>query len=280
MDVPIELYRLILEYADFLTQIRLRCVCKLFHQRLEIHDFYSIDEKYSKCLSDEILYTYPFITKLNAGYNMKITDVNHLTKLEVLNAVGQFCGIDNAGITNLDLRELNIDCNQKITKINHMTNLNTLVIRSHSCAIESFSNLNLKELHAGFAYVPDISHMTKLEILSAHGSSWINDEQIKNLNLIKLFAGMNSLITTVNHMTQLEILHAGYGSGINDAGIANINLKILDSSSNPNITNVNHMTRLEELDARWSCGIDDAGIAGLSLKKLTSFLNPKITNPQ
>ena len=45
MDIPIEIYQEILEYSDFLIQIRLTQVSNYFHIELRIRDFYTIDKK-------------------------------------------------------------------------------------------------------------------------------------------------------------------------------------------------------------------------------------------
>ena len=156
----------ILDKLDFLSKIRFRQVCKKFY-RLEIWDFYNIDIQYLYILTDNILMGYPFIRKLNASYNSKITNVNYMTKLQVLHA-GNDCGIDDNGIKDLNLIELNAFNNSKITNVNHMT---------------------------------------KLQILYARGDCGIDDNGIKDLNLIKLDSSDNSKITTVNHMTKLQVLN-------------------------------------------------------------------------
>ena len=111
----------ILDKLDFLSKIRLRQVCKKFY-RLEIWDFYNIDYEYRSKLTDTILMAYPFIRKLNADSISKITNVNHMTKLQVLCACFN-CGIDDNGIKDLNLIKLNTSYNSKITNVNHMTNL-------------------------------------------------------------------------------------------------------------------------------------------------------------
>jgi hypothetical protein len=86
--------------------------------------------------------------------------------------------------------------------------------------------------------------MTNLQILSVEGNCGINDEGIKNLNLIKLNANCNSIITNINHMTNLQILQA-CDCGINNEGIKNLNLIELYAYGNNNITHINHMTNLK-----------------------------------
>ena len=109
MDLPIEIWQQCLSHSEFLIQIRLRCVCKLFHEKLEVYKF--SDSK----LTDNILRNYPFIKELNANYNPRITTVNHMSRLEILHAQSN-CGIDDIGIQNANLKELRADYNQKITR--------------------------------------------------------------------------------------------------------------------------------------------------------------------
>ena len=53
-------------------------------------------------------------------------NVNHLTKLQYLNAAGE-SGIDQTGISELhNLIELQVEINPKITSVKHLTKLQTL----------------------------------------------------------------------------------------------------------------------------------------------------------
>ncbi len=51
-NLPIEIYQEILLISEFVTQIRLRLVCKKFYNCLEINDFYTIYPKYLKLLNN------------------------------------------------------------------------------------------------------------------------------------------------------------------------------------------------------------------------------------
>ena len=57
---------------------------------IRIKDLLNIDYKYRLKLDDKILKNYSDIIKLCANYNTKITDINHMTKLKVLHAYGQW----------------------------------------------------------------------------------------------------------------------------------------------------------------------------------------------
>ena len=144
MNLPIEIWQLILSHSKFLIQIRLRCVCKLFHEKLEVYKF--SDSK----LTDDILRNYPFIKELNANYNPRITTVNHMSRLEILYAGGN-CDIDDIGIQNANLKELDASDNPRITTVNHMSRLEILNAMG-TCGIDDIGiqNANLKELRADY----------------------------------------------------------------------------------------------------------------------------------
>jgi hypothetical protein len=196
---------------DFLSKIRFRSTSK-YNYLLEIHDFFNIGKKYLKLLNDNILLNYPFITHLNASFNPNITNINHLKKLIKLDA-SEDSGIDDKGITDLNLVLLDASDNPKITNINHMD---------------------------------------KLIELYAWGNYGISDFGIKNLYNIKILdVNYNSKINDINHMNNLIELYArGPKCGITDKGIQNLNkIKILDTNYNSNIININHMQNLVELYA-------------------------------
>jgi hypothetical protein len=84
--LPFDIYHIIFEYSDFLTKIKIRQIDKYLYTNLYITDMYNIEEKYLKLLSNDILNCHPFLIKLNASFSDKITDINNLKKLKVLNA--------------------------------------------------------------------------------------------------------------------------------------------------------------------------------------------------
>ena len=114
--LPIELWQEIMEQSNTIEQIQLTMVCKYFQNNLQVTDLYNCPEKYLKILSDKELDRYPYVKKLNACNNRKITKVNHMTNLRKLDARGE-CGIDDKGLEGLNLYKLNAHNNKKITKI-------------------------------------------------------------------------------------------------------------------------------------------------------------------
>ena len=126
MNIPIEIFQIILSHTNFWAKIHLRCASKILYAKLEIHDFYNISKKYTRRLSDQILRAYPHITSLNAEQNSKITDVRFLTKLECLNASGRNCSIGTNGIVGLRLKELNLAGNVRVANLNFYAQLRNI----------------------------------------------------------------------------------------------------------------------------------------------------------
>ena len=184
MDLPIEIHQLILEHVDFPTQIRFRCVCRIFHAKLAVKDFLHIDKQYLKLLSDDILRSYPFVEKLDASDNPKITNINYLTKLKELNA-RDLCGIDDQGLrfaTNLTM--LTTSSNPNITNLNHMTKLIGLNAIGSSCGVgdAGISDLNLIGLSTtNNPQITSVKHMTKLKILFTRKGVCIPDHELNRL---------------------------------------------------------------------------------------------------
>ena len=287
-ELPIELYQMILDRTNFLSRIRMRCVNKLFWQKLEINDFYNIPSRYANRLNNQILRSYPFIAKLNATEKPYINNINYLTRLEVLNASGPQCGIIGGFSRLTNLKELNIANNSNCYWLNDLTNLEVLDIR-RSCGVSNsgISKLcKLKFLNAtNNSKISNISHLTNLEIMHARGRCGIkNISSLTNLTELNMFE--NTHITDLNNLTELKVLDAGngddwyagqWGCQLGDAGIVNLNLTKLKAQNNPWITNVNHMTNLKYLNAsKLECGIDQNGISNLTFDVLITRRNKKI----
>lgn len=212
--LPIEIWQEILEYSDFLSQIRLPQACKYFHENLIIYDFYDIDPKYIKKLTDNILKNYKHITKLNLSYNQYVT---------------------NEGIKNLKLYKLNASWSQITAEgIKHMK-LHTLIIMATPQITDE-----------------GIKHMN-LHTLNATNNLAITDTGLKHMNLHTLVAAFSFGITDdgVKHMN-LNTLDTSNNQNITVKGIKDMNLHTLYATNNDNITyeDVKHMTNLEEFNGR------------------------------
>jgi hypothetical protein len=204
--LPKILWQHIFDLCTFKSQLNMQETCWRFNS-LKI---YTIPDKYNTLLTDEILSQgnrYKWLIELDASYNHKITNVNHISKLKVLRAVAY--GINDHGIKDLNLYELYAWDNRNITNVNHMTNLKILDA-SFSCGIDDdgIKDLNLVELDAwSNKKITNVNHMTNLKVLIARRNCGIGDDGIKDLNLTELHAQDNTKITNVNHMTNLKIYH-------------------------------------------------------------------------
>ena len=75
-----------------------------------------LDASGSCRISNEGISNIISLENLNAGYNPRITNINHMTKLIVLNASGK-CGLNDEGIINLkQIKRLNRCGNSKISQ--------------------------------------------------------------------------------------------------------------------------------------------------------------------
>src|SRR5690606_30605214 len=193
-----DLLQIIVDFSKIKESLFICRLNKKTYKKIKIH--YLNEDKFSQKITNKILKQkkYSHLISLNLSNNSQILNVNHMKNLKILDA-GEDCGIDDEGISKLNLIELDASYNEEITNVNHMTNL---------------------------------------KILDAGENCGIDDEGISKLNLIKLDASGNNKIRNVNHMTNLKILYASGDCGINNKGISKLNLIELDASCNNKITNV------------------------------------------
>lgn len=216
--IPLEIWQIILNSIDFLSQIRLRQVSKQLYL-LSIHNFYTIPNKYQQLLTNKILLQHPNIKYLDASNNPKITNINHLPLLQRLRASNkvtftissELCGIsDNSMKQCVNLKFLDASDNPKITNVNHCTKLIALMA-CDNCGITDY------------------------------GMS-------ECVNLKSLYSSNNKRITNVNHCTQLQRLYARWHSGISDLGIKDcVDLQVLWIYNNKKITDIRHLVKLQLL---------------------------------
>ena len=84
--LSLEIVQLIYNFLNFEDQIKFRLLKKNYYEGLRIYNFYHIPEKYKKKLNDNILKNFIHVKYLDASYNSKITDINYMTNLQILNA--------------------------------------------------------------------------------------------------------------------------------------------------------------------------------------------------
>ena len=184
MTLYLDIYSNIFEYCSTYDQLNIMMTCKILNKKLKIKKLNHPN------VSDDILKQEKFtdLEELYASYNEKITNVNHLSKLKILNCFRD-CGIDQEGIKNLQLiEELDASYNKKIKNVNHLTKLKILNC-SNDCGIdqEGIKDLQLiEELDASYnEKIKDVNHLTKLKILSCSFDYGIDQKGIKDLQLIE-----------------------------------------------------------------------------------------------
>lgn len=234
--IPLEIWKIIFDFSDFQTQIRMTLVCKRFHKNFQVIDFLNIPKQLIKKLNDDILKNYKHIQFLNASDNPNVKNVNWITNLKILWARNK-CGINQEGIKGLNLIELCITNNKSISNVSWM--------------------INLKKLEAG-------------------GESSLWQYGLGKLDLVQLDVCNNQSIIHVAWMTNLRKLNAGWNSGIRQLGIQGLKLTELDIYGNQKITDVSGMTTLKKLSIGNCCGVGPDGILGLDLYELNACRNYKI----
>ena len=107
--------------------------------------------------------------------------------------------------------------------------------------------------------IRDISHMHRLKILEIDGSSYIDSEILRKLDLVELHLNNNYIISNLSGMKNLKVLHiSGSVSAINQSSIWGLNLVELKLMETYNITDVSFMKNLKIL---YACGT--GGISGM-----------------
>jgi len=112
------------------------------------------------------------VEELDVSGNQKITNINHMRKLKILDARGNSCGITQKYITNLtNLTKLDISYNVKISNVNTFVKLKHLIV----------SGNNKINIHS-------VKKLTNLETLDISKCDNINTNilnDLKNLKIIK-----------------------------------------------------------------------------------------------
>src|SRR5271154_3945225 len=165
---PLDIWHVIFQHSDLLSQLRLISVCSAFNRSFFITDMYNILDIYKDRLTEQILKQKKFKRIISLDIMCNINNISFLTNLKKLNTYS----INQEGINGLDLIELYADRNEKIKDVSFMTNLKELD-----------ANCNKK--------IKNVSFMTNLKKLSAQECCGIDQEGIKECNLIELDAGYN-----------------------------------------------------------------------------------------
>ena len=125
--LPLDILKIIFEFLDFKSKIKLISTCTYMRQNLHIIDLYNIDKNFLFKLTKKIL-RYPIfknVLLLNTTYIKHIKDVSFMNNLKYLNT--STCSkINQNGIKGLDLIKLNANYNENIVDVTFMKGLKIL----------------------------------------------------------------------------------------------------------------------------------------------------------
>ena len=125
LDTSFDIKNIICSYLYNLKDtINLYNLNKNHQENIIIKNLYHISLKYTNKLSQEIIEQnkYKYVEKLDATSNEKIKNVNHMKKTLKILYCSYDSGIDQNGISELNLIELYAHYNNKIWNVNHMNN--------------------------------------------------------------------------------------------------------------------------------------------------------------
>ena len=243
MDLPLEIWGIILDYLDFLSKIRLIQISKFHKNNLYISDFYKINPKYLKILNNNILNSNPRIKYLNLTDNKYIQDLNILT------------GLKKLYLPSSQKNQLN---NYNLEEIYGLINLNII-------NFNNFTNLKILQIYLeGPTALPDLNNLPKLKILDISGNN-LNLSSYKYLTELSISGD----IYGINHLTSLKILNIRTNENITNSDISNLDLSELHIYNCPNITKINHLTNLTILE--YSNNNINLDLSGLNLNKLRLY---------
>ena len=140
--------------------------------------------------------------------------------------------------------------------------------------------LNINSIYRSKLSATVLAQYPYIRYLYAGIETYIKNNDIQTLNLIKLDARNNGLINDVNNFLNLEELNARGVCGIDDKGMQLcIKIKKLDVHANNKITKISHLLELEYLNAGWNSGITNEALRiCTTIKKLNVYNNNNITN--
>src|SRR5690606_35851300 len=134
-----DLLQIIVDFSKIKESLFICRLNKETYKKIKIHFLNEIglSNKITNKITNKILKQkkYSHLISLNLSNNSQISNVNHIKKLKILYA-GWGCGINNKGISKLNLIELYVSYNNKITNVNHMTDLKILYANA-DCGIDN-----------------------------------------------------------------------------------------------------------------------------------------------
>lgn len=214
-------------------------------------------------LADHDIAKFCNLRKLVMNDNISITNLNALTKLEILTASGT-SALTNDGIKNLcNIRRLNISGNKNITVIRHMIELLYLDI-SHSyvtdnelCFLPKLKYINVTNNNS----TTSLNMCPKLTNVVADRQSSLTNEGISCLTKLETLSLIdNRIIMDLTKITSLTSLNLVNNRKITNEMMPNSDLKSLYISNNLNISDLNRYSNLEELHANNNQLLKDGSI--------------------
>ena len=146
LDTSFDIKNIICLYLyDLKDTINLYNLNKDHQDNVRITNLYNISEHIYK-LNQKIIEQnkYRCVEKLYAFNNEKIKNVNHMKKtLKKLNCSGYSSGIDQNGISQLNLIELRTSNNKKIQNVNHMKRTLKILLCRYNSGIDQNGILEL-----------------------------------------------------------------------------------------------------------------------------------------
>lgn len=237
-QLPSDIINNIYDQLNFKSKINLKFVTHFF-AKYPITNL--LDAPYKK-LTNDILKLYPLCIKLNIYDCLGVSEISHLTNLQVLYANN--CCIRNCELKVLtNLTQLDVSNNERIVNLNRLTKLKILRANHiwHKCGVDTdgISALrNLTELDIrGNKNITNLNHLVNLRTLDIGDGCRINYEGISTLtNLTKLSLRGNCRITHLDHLINLTDLDISHNSKISDIS-SFIKLRILRVNDKYRINN-------------------------------------------
>lgn len=213
MLVPFDIQNLICYYLyDLKDAINMYNLSKSHQDNIIIKNLCHIPDTYLRKLTQKIIEQKKFhrVEKLYAWDNKEITSVDHMYKspifgvtdsLKIL-ACGNRCGINQDGISQVNLTILNAHNNKKITNVNHMKNTLKILVCSGECGIgqEGISQLSLIQLElADNKKIINVNHMKNtLRFLDCSFQCALEIDGFSELKLSTLVAHFNKKVIRSN----------------------------------------------------------------------------------
>ena len=250
--IPLDIWRIIFNFLDFLSQIRFRKTHSYLYKNLSLIEIANLTREQFRALDNRVLEKHT---------NLKVLEIN------------RFCYTSKAVYFNLDKHTklerlsyhyLNFKMNPNLSLINLGIYLD-FKLNPH------LSLINLTNLSFHFCnFAPNISHLTRLQRLKVYlnDDNEDNDEQefdIPSITSITKLVLREHKVQNLNYMTHLLTLKLFDCYGLGEKGMSNlVNLTNLLIKEGSCYKNLNHFTNLRKLNIRYLDDLNHDGIIKLT----------------